>query len=398
MTLKVTMLTLTMFAYVVSGVSGPDIGRESVFVKEGDPVTLKTNHEVSQQDKVKWYFNNILITQIQGDLSQICTDVQCYESNEKFRDRLNLDHQTGSLTIMNTRNTDAGDYRLLINNRDKIFNLVITRAFGVDRDMSVTEGDAVTLHTDVKIKQQDRVKFFYNKIRIAQISRDFICTDVRCNKGTERFTDRLKLENQTGSLTIMNINTADSGDYKLEILSGSSSSEKNFNITVIGVSAAKREEKKSVMEGTSVTLSASVIKNPDDVMTWTFNDILIADIIGNQSHICTNVRCKERFTDRLELDQQTGSLIITNTKSTDAGDYKLQIICSRFRVRRRRSISVSSVWSFSVSVIDSGLSAGALAGIFVAVIFLLGFAVLAFAVIFKRYNAFTELALNENGL
>ncbi|XP_009302712.1 uncharacterized protein zgc:171497 [Danio rerio] len=396
MTLKVTMkmLTLTAFAYVLSGVSGPVI--ESVFVKEGDAVTLNTNHELSQQDRVKWYFNDVLITQIQGDVSQICTDVQCYESNEKFRDRLILNHQTGSLTIMNTRNTDAGNYRLMINNRDKIFNLVITsRDSGVDTDMSVTEGDAVTLHTDVKIKQQDRVKFFYNRIRIAQISGDFICTDVQCNKGTEGFTNRLMLDNQTGSLTIMNINTADSGEYKLEFLRGSSSSEKNFNITVIGVSDAEREEKKSVMEGTSVTLNASVIKNPHDVITWTFNDILIADISGDQSQICTDVQCKERFTDRLELDQQTGSLIITNTRSTDAGVYKLQIIRSRSKVRRRRSISVTSIWSFNVSVIDSGLSAGALSGILVAAFFLLVAAVFTITVIFKTCKT---QAQNDNGL
>lgn len=87
------------------------------------------------------------------------------------------------------------------------------------------------------------------------------------------------------------------------------------------------------------------------MINWTFNDILIADISGDQSQICANVQCKERFTNRLELDQQTGSLIITNTRSTDAGVYKLQLIRSRIKVRRRRSISVISVWSFSVSVI-----------------------------------------------
>ncbi|KAL0161219.1 hypothetical protein M9458_044944, partial [Cirrhinus mrigala] len=49
-----------------------------------------------------------------GDLSYICTDVQCNEDTKTFRDRLKLDHQTGSLTIMNIRTTDSGVYRLRI--------------------------------------------------------------------------------------------------------------------------------------------------------------------------------------------------------------------------------------------------------------------------------------------
>ncbi|XDV24075.1 hypothetical protein PO909_028352, partial [Leuciscus waleckii] len=76
---------------------------------EGDSVTLNSGVQTNQQDRVRWYYNDIRIAQITGDQSKICTDVQC---NERFRDRLKLDHQTGSLIITNIRNTDDGVYQL----------------------------------------------------------------------------------------------------------------------------------------------------------------------------------------------------------------------------------------------------------------------------------------------
>ncbi len=95
---------------------------------EGDPVTLNTGVETNQQEDIKWYFKDTRIAEISGDLSDICTDVQCNDGTERFRDRLKLDHQTGSLTIMNIRNTDSGLYELkIITNSisEKTFNLTV---------------------------------------------------------------------------------------------------------------------------------------------------------------------------------------------------------------------------------------------------------------------------------
>ncbi|KTG30893.1 hypothetical protein cypCar_00037562 [Cyprinus carpio] len=89
------------------GASGVDTDIMSVSVMEGDSVTLHTGVETNQQDRIRWYFNYTRIAQITGDLSLICTDVQCNEDTERFRDRLKLDHQTGSLTIMNAKTTDS---------------------------------------------------------------------------------------------------------------------------------------------------------------------------------------------------------------------------------------------------------------------------------------------------
>ncbi len=100
------------------------------------------------------------------------------------------------------------------------------------------EGDSVTLHTGVKTNQQETIKWYFNDARIAQMTGDlsYICIDVQCNGGTERFRDRMNLENQTGSLTIMNITNTDSGVYRLRISSSNSITEKIFNVAVYGKS------------------------------------------------------------------------------------------------------------------------------------------------------------------
>ncbi|XP_056109194.1 uncharacterized protein LOC130087017 [Rhinichthys klamathensis goyatoka] len=218
---------------------------------------------------------------------------------------------------------------------------------GVDTDeVSVLEGYSVTLNTGVQTNQQEKIRWYYNNIRIAQITGDLskTCTDVQCNEGTERFRDRLKLDHQTGSLTITHTRNTDSGVYKLKIISSSSDREKIYNVSVHGVSAAERYEikRKTVKERESVTLYTGVIRKLNDSITWYFNEILIAEITGDQSKICTDVQCKERFRDRLKLDHQTGSLTITHTRNTDSGEYKLLINNTRFSIIKIFSVSVTA--------------------------------------------------------
>ncbi len=98
-------------------------------MKERETVTLYTG-VVNPDDLMMWYFNDILIAEITGD-NKICTDFQCNEGTERFRDRLKLD-QTGSLTIMNTRTTDSGLYTLQISSSGSgSGSSVIMRSFRV---------------------------------------------------------------------------------------------------------------------------------------------------------------------------------------------------------------------------------------------------------------------------
>ncbi|XP_039538607.1 uncharacterized protein LOC120486572 isoform X2 [Pimephales promelas] len=334
---------LTLCVLLPYGVSDVDVDRHLVLmltVKEGASVTLPTNAKINQKDRIKWFFQNTRIAQVLEHISS-CTDVQCNEGTERFRDRLKLDLQTGSLTISDIQPADSGLYELQIissiTNTDslKIFNVTVSGA-----EVFLKEGDSVTLNTGVQTNQQDRVKWYFNNTQIAQINGDQskICTDDQCK---ERFRDRLKLDHQTGSLTITHTTKTHSGEYQLQIFG--SNIEKTFSLEVDGVSAAGRDEVKTVKEEEPVTLDSGIIQKTIDLITWYFNDIVIAEITGDQSQICTDDQCKERFRDRLKLDRQTGSLIITHTTNTHSGIYTLEIniISNSFSIRRMKSFSVT---------------------------------------------------------
>ncbi|XP_048038188.1 uncharacterized protein LOC125263240 [Megalobrama amblycephala] len=84
-----------------------------VKVKEGDSVTLNTDlTEMMDIDEIQWWFmnENTLIVEIdkRADRFTVYDDVL----DGRFKDRLKLDNQTGSLTITNTRTEHVGIYVL----------------------------------------------------------------------------------------------------------------------------------------------------------------------------------------------------------------------------------------------------------------------------------------------
>ncbi|KAL1251762.1 hypothetical protein QQF64_019558 [Cirrhinus molitorella] len=231
-------LLLKWCVVVVPGVFSVITERVTVSVMEGDSITLYSDVTTMQHEDIFWYFNDIRIAVITGDLSRICTDVQCNEDNERFRDRLNIENQTGSLTIMNINTADSGLYQLKTfsngKSSDKIFIVTVLDApdadLGKGKTISVMEGKSVTLDPDV-IKNTNYVMMWYfNDTLIAEMTGD---------QSSQRFRDRLKLDNQTGSLTITNTRTTDSGVYKVLIShipqhSIRITSLKIFTFTVIG--------------------------------------------------------------------------------------------------------------------------------------------------------------------
>ncbi|XP_043079801.1 muscle M-line assembly protein unc-89-like [Puntigrus tetrazona] len=351
---------------------------ERVSVVEGDSVTLYSDVETIQQEKLKWYFNEIQITGITRDSNETCTSVQCKE-------RLKVNHQTGSLTITNISTTDSGLYKLQISSDSlQLFSVSVFYAPEQDKlkTKSVKEGESVILYPGVVNTTNYSMKWIFNDVRIAEINGDlgFNCTDVQCNNGTERYRNRLKLDHQTGSLTIMNTTTTDSGVYQLQINNKRLSIIRSFIIKI------------TVKEGESVTLDNVEIKKTKNMMKWYFKDTLIAEITGDQSQICTDDECKKRFRDRLKLDHQTGSLTIMNIKTTDSGEYKLHIsdssrinIIKSFTITVHKIEHIPDVPAKELAVSESVLPPAAVAGICVGVAVLL--LVVAGVMYYRKHQA-----------
>uniref|UniRef100_A0A8C2L6K8 Ig-like domain-containing protein n=1 Tax=Cyprinus carpio TaxID=7962 RepID=A0A8C2L6K8_CYPCA len=106
---------------------------------------------------------------------------------------------------------------------------------------------------------------------------------------------------------------------------------------VFGVDAVKM-----VTEGDSVTLESGVTEiQTDDLIARSFGrpETLIALINKENVIFSSSDGLDGRFRDRLKLDHQTGSLIITNTRTTDSGFYQITIRSSK-QTTNRFSVTV----------------------------------------------------------
>ncbi|XP_073700510.1 T-cell surface antigen CD2-like [Garra rufa] len=113
------------------------------------------------------------------------------------------------------------------------FDLVLCLQGVFGESVSVLEGDSVTLNTDVtEIHEDDDIlwNFITEKSLLAEISRE-VGIFFTYNGTDRRFRDRLKLDNQTASLTITKITPEHAGLYEVKI-SGEKLLSKTFNVSV----------------------------------------------------------------------------------------------------------------------------------------------------------------------
>ncbi|XP_052447225.1 uncharacterized protein LOC127988486 [Carassius gibelio] len=414
------LIFLVFFLFFANGVFGFETdGIKSISVTEGDSVNLDTCVDQVQKEKILWTFENTIIAQIDKDSQTFSTK----DGNDgRFRNRLDLNAESGSLTIRNIRTSHSGVYKVEMKSpsgsSNRRFNVTVIGVFDPDAEkikpVSAKEGESVTLNTNFKVQKDYLIVWNFgraakdcvdNPLHHVPCQRDVTAIakidgetgEVALDPGDgEMFSDRLKMDKVTGSLTITDIRPKHAGFYMLQISNNTGTTYRRFNVTVNEItkfhshvvwmpiaivlllmvtvwclavgfknwrnrnfllwklrsynccqSTGAQEPElipKSVIEGEPVTLDTDrTLLQRDDVIEWKFGGKVIAKISRVAGKICqkTYDGPEEKFRNRLELDCKTGSLTITNTRTTDSGDYQLQIATSgRVEIYRKFNVSV----------------------------------------------------------
>nr|XP_055072936.1 uncharacterized protein LOC129452884 isoform X2 [Misgurnus anguillicaudatus] len=392
--LDITGQTVTTKPFNVSlcaGVFGDEV--KPVSLLEGDSVTLHTEiTDIKKYDVIRWRFlheNSPL-----AEFNRKAGNPPKYVSDGRFRDKLQLDVQTGSLNIKNIRRNHSGLYEVDISSSSYTIHQPFTvTVSGEVKSVSVMEGESVTLYTDTKLQRDDEIEWRFGpqEALIAKINKAANVNSIFHDVFDWRFRDRLRLNNQTGDLNITNITTEKFGLYELKMNSRKRSIYRKF---IVNVSEREKKERSSglsigaiigfcvlaflsvagivgviiwchhrfpkaktpvVIEGEEVILHTDLTRLHKNLeIKWKFGDqkTLIAEMRRSNITIYDDV-LNGIFRGRLAL-RESGSLVISETRTTDAGLYQLKITSGRKTYKRFR-LTVTGQNSVEMSLLNGNL-------------------------------------------
>ncbi|KAI2646893.1 CD48 antigen [Labeo rohita] len=185
------------------------------------------------------------------------------------------------------------------------------------------EGDSVTLHTSVTEIHEDEDmlwKFGAEKSLIAKIrieNQIFVTSD-----GPDgRFRHRLKLDKQTGSLTITNITTKHAGVYELEI-NGPMWSLKTFSVSVYAHLPAPIITRDCSSSSSSCSLLCSVVNVSHMTLSWYKGNSLLSSISVSDLSISLSLPLEVEY-----QDKNTYSCVINNPISNQTTHLDISKLC-----------------------------------------------------------------------
>ncbi|XP_051764534.1 uncharacterized protein LOC127520461 isoform X2 [Ctenopharyngodon idella] len=370
------MLVLFFVPLLVDdGVFGDDTVK-TLSVMEGDSVTLQTEvTELKKADLSLWTFGpeRTRIAQINRQISKI----SYYDGlNKRFRNRLHLDNQTGSLTITNTRTEHTGAYAFLqiIDGKyvpPKKYNVTVSARLPVpvissNSSQCSSSSSSCSLVCSAVNVSHVTLSWYKGNSLLSSISVSDLSISLSLpleveyqDKNTYSCVLNNPISNQTQHLDITQLchtcsglcgfyyyhqrktsNQADQGGQPdgIELIVSPANGQLNgeeYTVCSANGSVVEKDEIKTllVMVGQSLTLHTDVTEiQENELICWKFADskgchcaefVVIAkwDKTNNEEYLYN----EERFKDRLKLDHKTGSLTITKVIPKHYGHYKLHI-------------------------------------------------------------------------
>nr|XP_055072998.1 CD48 antigen-like [Misgurnus anguillicaudatus] len=205
-----------------------------------------------------------------------------------------------------------------------------------DEVKSVMEGDSVTLHSNVtEIKSDGQILWSFGpqKSLIAKINREANIVSINDDVLDGRFRDRLQINDQTGDLTITNINTEDSGLYQINIISKKTSSHR-FNVIVYAPlpnpNINRDCTQNSILSSISnCSLLCSVMNVRDVSLSWYKGNSLLSSISVSDLNIRLSLPLEVEY-----QDTNTYSCVLNNTITNQTQHLNITHLCHKCSGRR----------------------------------------------------------------
>ncbi|XP_067272601.1 SLAM family member 5-like [Pseudorasbora parva] len=201
----------------------------------------------------------------------------------------------------------------------------------INESVSVTEGDSVTLNSDLtEVHDGDDIlwKYAAKNAFIAKIDREANISSTFYDVPDGRFRDRLEVDAQTGSLTITNISNEHAGDYQLEI-SGAKLTSKRFRVSVyarlpIPVISSNSSQCSSSPSSSSCSLvcSSSVLNVSHVTLSWFKGNSLLSSISVSDLSISLSLPLEVEY-----QDKNTYSCVLNNPISNQTRHPNITQLC-----------------------------------------------------------------------